>query len=239
LNFNLTLNMNIDYSELERGFNEELKTLPVEKRAFWPALAGATALATTGVPWLVSKIAPETHKSWSENPNNTLYNMGTATNNATKAVDTGLAGFNKLVNEAPNIIDNIGKFAPLAMGALMLPSLMNKGQGQQGGNGQPVVVNNYMGQKPNVLTPQQGVNSLSNPKIAKLLDKKADMITEALTAAAKRRIANRVLDVVSPEEKNEVQQSPEELEIVTKYPEMAKLLEDEENKAYLGRLLQH
>jgi hypothetical protein len=69
-----------------------------------------------------------------------------------------------------------------------------------------------------------------NPKLA-------DVISKALADAAKRRMANKVLDVVTPEDKA-VEEKPEELEITTKYPEMAKLLEDEHNKAYLQRLLQ-
>ena len=90
-----------------------------------------------------------------------------------------------------------------------------------------------------MLTPQQGVHSLSSPKVAQILEKRSDVITKALSDAAKRRMANKVLDVVTPEEGTEEKRSPEELEVVTKYPELAKMLEDEQNKAYLNRLLQH
>jgi hypothetical protein len=77
------------------------------------------------------------------------------------------------------------------------------------------------------------------PKMSEFQEKKANVITKALSDAAKRRMANKVLDVVTPEEEVQEKRSPEELEVVTKYPELAKMLEDEQNKAYLGRLLQH
>ena len=141
---------------------------------------------------------------------------------------------NNFLDKVPGWIDNIGTVAPLAIGALAM-SGMNRG-GQGGGAGQPVVVNNYMGQKPNMLSPQSGVHSLAD-KMGSLNPKLADVISKALADAAKRRMANKVLDVVTPEDKA-VEEKPEELEITTKYPEMAKLLEDEHNKAYLQRLLQ-
>jgi hypothetical protein len=235
--------MNIDWSKLDEGISEELKASAIEKKAWVPLLAGATAVATTGVPWLMSKIAPETHRRWSQNPDNLLYSGGTAANTAAKAVGGGFSGFNKLVDNIPKIVDNVGKVAPLAIGAMMLPSLMNKGQqgGGGGGTGQPVVVNNYMGPKPNALTPRAGVTSLNDPfnKIGELADKKADVITKALADAAKRRMANRVLDTVAAPQENQHELKAEELEVVTKYPEMAKLLEDEQNRAYLNRLLNH
>jgi hypothetical protein len=237
--------MNIDYSELERGFTEEM-----QKEGFWNAadtgdgsglwnkVKGAWN-ATTTFPRMAYntleggiRAAPVVAKG--------VYSAAQTAADAPKNVFNAAQGAYDIYKSIPEAMDNIGKFAPLAIGAMMLPSLMGKGQGQQGGAGQPIVVNNYMGQKPNILTPQQGVNSLSSYKSASLSEKKADVITKALTDAAKRRMANHVLDVVSPEEAEvQAQQSPEELEIVTKYPEMAKLLEDEENKAYLGRLLQH
>lgn len=245
--------MNIDYSELDRGFTEELEKQSIEKHAVLPLIPIAAGLAATALgPPAIAQIGktffPEAHKRWSQTPGNP-YSIAEGMRKGVSTLGTGTAAafkapgyFNQAVDKIPGIIDNVGKFAPLAMGALMLPSLMGKGQGQQGGAGQPIVVNNYMGQRPNALTPQQGVHSLSDPlpKMGEFQEKKADIITKALADAAKRRMANKVLDVVTPEDEEvQAKQSPEELEVVTKYPEMAKMLEDEQNKAYLSRLLQH
>ena len=228
--------MKLDFKELERGIQDEL-----EKKAFLPLLAGAATAAAAApliVPQVTSKIAPETHKKWSEDPNNLLYGAGTAVNTGLKTAGGLISGFNKLVNAAPKIIDTIGTYAPLAMGAMLLPNLAG---GSQGGVGQPVVVNNYMGQRPNALNPQSGVNTLQESfgKAGEALDKKAEGVAEALVSAAKRRMANKVLDTVATPEKHPEEKSQEELEIVTKYPEMAKLLENEQNRAYLNRLLAH
>lgn len=246
--------MNIDYSELEKGFAEELEKQRMEKHAVLPLVPVISGLAAAAFgPPAIAQVGktffPEKHKRWSQSPGNP-YSIAEGMRKGLSAIGTGTAAafktpgyFNQFSDKLPGIIDNIGKFAPLAMGAMMLPSLMGKGQGQQGGAGQPIVVNNYMGQKPNALTPQQGVHSLSDPipKMSEFQEKKAGVISEALATAAKRRMANRVLDVVAPEEENlkQQKQTPEELEVITKYPEMAKLLEDEQNKAYLNRLLQH
>jgi hypothetical protein len=154
----------------------------------------------------------------------------------------GPKAINDLLNkQIPTLIDNVGKFAPLAIGALAIPALMKrKRQGGSGDSNQPVVVNNYLGRKPTILDPQSGVNSLSTPKMASLADKQADAVIKLLADAAKRRMANKVLDTVAtskPEE--EEKKDGKELEVVTKYPEVAKLLEDEQNRAYLNRLLEH
>lgn len=236
LNFNRTSNMNIDYSELERGFAEEM-----QKAGGWNGFMNPLNTGDGTGAWNKSKSAFNTFTA----PFRGTFNFGSgALQTAHKGLSVladGPSAISGAMNKLPGIIDNVGKFAPLAMGAMMLPSLMGKGQGQQGGAGQPIVVNNYMGQKPNILTPQQGVHSLSDPmpKMSEFQEKKADIITKALADAAKRRMANKVLDVVTPEEDIEERRSPEELEVVTKYPEMAKMLEDEQNKAYLSRLLQH
>lgn len=242
--------MNIDYSELERGFSEE-----IQKHADYTGQTGApidTTQNTQPDKWRGLKSlkdnffsVPEGLKpvvnaaKWVGHKGKQGVSVAGDVSDAAGVVGDVYSGSRALVKALPSIVDNVGKFAPLAIGAMMLPSLM--GKGQQGGAGQPVVVNNYMGQKPNILTPRQGVHSLSEPmpKMSEFQEKKADIITKALADAAKRRMANKVLDVVTPEEDVEERRSPEELEVVTKYPEMAKMLEDEQNKAYLNRLLQH
>lgn len=238
--------MNIDYSELEKGFTAEM-----QKVGFWEEADtgdGSGLWNKTKSLWNVGTTFPRMAYNFTEGmvrgapaAAQVAYGAAQTAANAPQNVHNAVKGVHSIYKSIPKVIDNIGKFAPLAIGAMMLPSLMGKGQGQQGGAGQPIVVNNYMGQKPNILTPRQGVHSLSEPmpKMSEFQEKKADIITKALADAAKRRMANKVLDVVTPEEEFEERRSPEELEVVTKYPEMAKMLEDEQNKAYLNRLLQH
>jgi hypothetical protein len=245
--------MNIDYSELERGFAEEMQKLAVQA-----GIPDRQTRAPINIPqdtqpdkWrglkqvrdgFLADLKPKIDAvKWVGRKAKQTWGLAEDAYDAAGVVGDTYSGARSLVKAMPGIVDNIGKFAPLAMGAMILPSLMGKGQGQQGGAGQPVVVNNYMGQKPNILTPRQGVHSLSEPmpKMSEFQEKKANVITKALSDAAKRRMANKVLDVVTPEEEVQEKRSPEELEVVTKYPELAKMLEDEQNKAYLGRLLQH
>lgn len=245
--------MKLDFNELEKGICEELHNSSLAKTAFWPLVIGAgaaTAAGVTGVPWLTNKIAPDLHKKWSENPKNVLYATGAALNKGVNAVGSVAANVNQVANAAPGILqqikeyipkitDTVGTVAPLALGAMVIPSLM--GQRQQSSTGtNPVVINNYMGQKPNMLSPHGGVQTIQDAfgKTGEAHVKTADVISKAIADAAKRRMANRVLDVVSPEAQPQ-EKSKEEIEIVTKYPEMAKLLEDEQNRAYLNRLLAH
>lgn len=243
--------MNIAWDQLELGMSEELENRRLQKEAVLPVVAlglGAAAFGPPTVAQIGKTFFPESHRRWSQTPNNpysVAEMMRKGLVGATAVGSEALkapARINSLVDKLPGVIDNIGKFAPLAMGAMILPSLMNRNQ-QQGAAGQPVVVNNYLGgQKPSMISPMQGVNSLTNPlpKMGEFLQKKADIISEALATAAKRRMANKVLDVVSPEniEPDEKEsRNPEELEVITKYPQIAKMLQDEENKAYLNRLL--
>lgn len=246
--------MNIDWNELNKGFTEELG-----KTANWDGyLSTWDSSKDTGLTKGLKETAnfvftfPRMAFNFgSAVAQNIKPIVGTASAGANAlgslpaAVGKSISGAYDLYQKLPTIMDNVGRFAPLAMGALILPSLMNKNRQQQGAPGQPVVVNNYLGgQRPNILSARQGVNSLTDPlpKMGEFNQKKADVITEALATAAKRRMANKVLDIVSPEDlegKAKEKQHPDEIEVVTKYPEIAKLLEDKENKAYLDRLIQN
>jgi hypothetical protein len=227
-------NMNIDWNELDKGISEEMqkqawngfvdtKLDTGDGKGFWNnAKKGINFL--TAVP--------------SATFNLTSGALQTAYGGARLLAD-GPGAVSRLINkQIPTLIDNVGKFAPLAMGALAIPALMKrKRQGGSGNSDQPIVVNNYLGRKPTMLDPQSGVNSLSTPKMASLADKQADAVIKILADAAKRRMANKVLDTVATSKPEEEKKSDKELEVVTKYPEVAKLLEDEQNRAYLNRLL--
>ena len=230
--------MKLDFKELERGIKETLsKTGEDYFKPLDTTNSSTVGKAIKGTANVVSAIP-----RWATNKGISTFQGAKNTYNDLSALAGGagglLGGAASLVRNAPKIIDTIGTYAPLAMGAMLLPSLSG---GSQGGAGQPVVVNNYMGQRPNALNSQSGVNTLQESfgKAGEALDKKAEGVAEALVSAAKRRMANKVLDTVATPEKHPEEKSQEELEIVTKYPEMAKLLENEQNRAYLNRLLAH
>jgi hypothetical protein len=95
-------------------------------------------------------------------------------------------------------------------------------------------ININTGKPPTMLDyDQQGVNSFNKFAHFKL----ADVVTEALANAAKRRMANVVIDQMIPPPEQDKHKQTAELDITSKYPEMEKLLADQQNKAYLRRLL--
>ena len=136
-----------------------------------------------------------------------------------------------------------------AMGHL-LPSMLNRlggvSQTHQPGGLRPMI-NINLAKPKTVFDMSQGeVGSLSNPNMgASFVDsfkksaeatKVADMVTEALARAAQMRLANKVIDSVAANPEVHPEES-KKIEIVSKYPEMAEMLNKQENKAYLEKLL--
>jgi hypothetical protein len=231
--------MKIDWEELNKGFASSF-----EKKAwdgYWEQPSGPIMSTLTAVPrWAwntgvaTAKAAPAMVGAYSGAAN--------AAANLPQAVEKGI-GFLK------DLPDTVGKYAPLAMGAI---ALMGRGgnkqnnpqpnQGNYYGGPQPIVIHNHM---PGATQPmpgmlnydKTGVGSLS--KMSESNEKIAGIVSKALADAAKRRMANTAIDaaVGATPEKPSSATAEKELEIVTKYPEMAKLLEDEQNKAYLQRLV--
>jgi hypothetical protein len=84
----------------------------------------------------------------------------------------------------------------------------------------------------------EGVHSLGAPKMAG--------VTDALSDAVKRRVANNVLDGITsrgqsspePQAPTQQQQEAKKIELVSAYPEIAQMVENPQTKAYLERLLQ-
>ena len=89
--------------------------------------------------------------------------------------------------------------------------------------------------------PSNQMGGFGDPNLGQSFAKTADIVTHALTRAVQNRLANKAIDsVLSPGDIPQAAMPTSEdkkLEIVSKYPEMAKLLEKEENKAYLEKLL--
>jgi hypothetical protein len=112
------------------------------------------------------------------------------------------------------------------------------------------------GGQPQFMPPQQGgrsllgvnpagVSTLTSPKIGPMNNIKfANAIYDPLIWAARNRVANHVLNEVTKtnplgmsEATKTTQENPKQLELVSKYPELEELLKDEQNKAYLNKLL--
>jgi hypothetical protein len=144
-----------------------------------------------------------------------------------------------------NQLGEYGQYAMPALGigaALMgANALFGKRKKRPFGQGGPGNINiNIGGQSrlPGLLDYHGNVGSLSSPSTLKYGSVKKAAVIDAIGNATKTRLANKLIDKVMVGKQQEAAQSKEkELEIVSKYPEMAKLLEDEQNKAYLQKLM--
>jgi hypothetical protein len=142
----------------------------------------------------------------------------------------------------------------LILGANSLLGGRNK-RNRYGGSGQAPVVNVNVGgaqqQQPGFFNYNRaGVQSLGSPvnvtssygmdnKYGMDMVKHASGVTELLAKAVQQRAINKAIDKFQEVPAHDAKEiSPEEeIEITSKYPEVAKLLKDEQNKAYLDRIL--
>jgi hypothetical protein len=172
---------------------------------------------------------------------------------AQESYDTGVKGIsNALGGEAGRYL-----MPALGTGALVLGANYllggNKKRRYAGAHGQAPVINVNVGgggQNPGMLNySRSGVQSLGAPvnlsssygmdnKYGMDMVKHAFDVTELLTKAVQQRAINKAIDKFQ-EVPTQTESTPaeEEIEITSKYPEVAKLLKDEQNKAYLDRLL--
>jgi hypothetical protein len=143
--------------------------------------------------------------------------------------------------------------APLGIAAIMGGGMLGGGGGNSGGGGTNITNNYYGGGgggKPSMLNRAPGVHSMNSPVVANAGPssstpktgsfKLAKLLLDPLLAASERRVANDVLNKLAPPEQPKPAQAPSseaEVELVSKHPEIAKLLEDEQNKAYLEKLI--
>lgn len=145
----------------------------------------------------------------------------------------------------------------LLLGGLALNSLFGKKKERQfgppQGGGQNININLGGGAAPGMFGYHRaGVTSLGAPtgltsnygmdnKFGMDMVKHAGLVSTALGNVVKNRMANQAVDsllhTTSKEERSSPQPSQEEIEIAVKNPEVLKLLENEQNKAYLNRLL--
>jgi hypothetical protein len=145
--------------------------------------------------------------------------------------------------------------AAAALGGLGLYSLFGKKKERQfspQGGGQNININLGGGAAPGMFGYHRaGVSSLGAPtgltsnygmdnKFGMDMVKHAGFVSNALGNVVKNRMANQAVDSLlqsKPNEQKPEQPTQEEIQIAVKNPEVLKLLENEQNKAYLNRLL--
>jgi hypothetical protein len=163
-----------------------------------------------------------------------------------------IGGYGKqLFNDHPLLVGGGG----LLLSGLALNSLFGKKKERQfspQGGGQNININLGGGAAPGMFGYHRaGVSSLGAPtgltsnygmdnKFGMDMVKHAGFVSNALGNVVKNRMANQAVDSLlqsKPNEQKPEQPTQEEIQIAVKNPEVLKLLENEQNKAYLNRLL--
>jgi hypothetical protein len=166
------------------------------------------------------------------------------------------AGVTALGAGAKNLLSRGVNYAQQGMESLapavgqFLPSMLNRlggvSQPHQPGSMNPMININLakprtvfdmsQGEVGSLASPNMGTSFADSFKKSAESTKSADMVTEALARAAQMRLANKVIDSVATNPEVRPEES-KKIEIVSKYPEMAEMLNKQENKAYLEKLL--
>jgi len=172
---------------------------------------------------LAAKVAPLIAKVIT--PKNVAIGGGLAT--AGFGLQNGVNAAREGISSA---IDTAGQYLPQALGML-------SGTGRSSIPGMPrgPLSINVSKSTPTMFSGAlRGVNTMGEG--LKLGAEKQADIFDAVGGVALRRTINKALDTASAPAKLEAPHE-KELEIVSEYPEMAQLLKDKQNKAYLERLL--
>lgn len=151
------------------------------------------------------------------------------------------AASNMLANkQQQGVMDTVGKYAPVAMaGMAALGGAGNKAnamtQGYRPAGPRPMSVLNTGTMDPHSLAAPR----MFEEKLAAYLQKKASIV-DAFAGAAGRKMVDNVLNTAIAPTDNpaEAHAKEKEIELTSKYPEIAEMLKNEQNKAYLEKLLQ-
>ena len=237
--------MKIDWSELQKGFDEE----QVKEAGIGSALKGIGGKLIEGIKNMLGrggKPAPHAPAPHASTPHAPAPHAAPRGSNVGKAVGAGVAAasipaaynaYNSAKNWLGNSAEGVAEAAP------DLLSLMNQSAGGQSAS--------RGGSSPGYMLPPQhgGVSTWRNPlsvhnpsqpvfKRAGIMDDVADV--------ARKRVVNSVINEVtktnpfgvdSPRPQMAPQNSEKEIQLVSEYPEIKEMLKNEENKAYLERLL--
>jgi len=154
------------------------------------------------------------------------------------------AASNMLANkQQQGVMDTVGKYAPVAMAGMAALGAGNKGnnmsqgypQGYQPAGPRPTSLLNTGTMDPHSLAAPR----MFEEKLAAYLQKKANIV-DAFAGAAGRKMVDNVLNsAITPTENTaEAYAKEKEIELTSKYPEIEEMLKNEQNKAYLEKLLQ-
>lgn len=227
--------MKLDWNNFELGYLEEL-----EKNAAFRA-PRKSAVRPPVAP--ARKVTPATPAAGANTPTKGTGIIPKAVGATTAA--GGLVGagtlFHKayqggqeLYNQAGNIL---GGLLPLGLTAMMAGGGKGRAPGASPTNAS---LAELLGQKRNILNyDAMDPRSLTAPSAGYGAPKVAEDITGLVAKSLQQRAVNTVIDRVLHKEESPAAKPTEEheLELVSKHPQMKKLLEDEKNKAYLEKLL--
>lgn len=242
--------MKIDWNSVREGYTETLEKAAVAYSPPAPPTPPAppsTEPTPTTAPTSNPMVPPPSNPKPSF-----LSNLGDAISSPFKAIGGAYDwAADKLDPLKPlrHAMSDAGDFAksvaPIGMAAVAGGGLL--GGGGRGGGG---TTNNYYGSagsKGDLLNYNKaGVSTMGAPRV-----KVGGFILDPLVAAAERRAANSVLNGITkttpfgeydseatpaPPQPQKHKGGTEQLQLISKYPELAKLLEDEKNKEYLAQL---
>lgn len=233
--------MKIDWSELQKGFDEE----QVKEAGIGSALKGIGSKLIEGIKGILGRGGkPSVHPA--PTPHVSTPHATPQGSNVGKAIGAGVAAATipaayNTYNSAKNWLGNSAEGVAEASPGLL--SLLNQAAGGQSAS--------QGGTSPGYMLPSQhgGVSTWRNPlsvhnpsqpvfKRAGIMDDVADV--------ARKRVVNSVINEVtktnpfgvdSPRPQMAPQNSEKEIQLVSEYPEIKEMLKNEENKAYLERLL--
>jgi hypothetical protein len=216
--------MNIDWNQTMQGYADELDKTAGIAGDTWNKVKTPLGQGVDKIKNVVGQGIDKV-KSFVQQPINAVKDKMTDTYN------------NSLPGQVQSGLDNLGNIAssiaPLGLAAMMGGGMMGGGGGQQG-----QTTNNYygnQGSRPTIFNQSKAsVGSLSSPSI------KISGLVDTVAGVVRNRAINNLIDKsVASEDQSEgtPEAAEKEVEITSKYPEMSKLLEDEQNKAYLQKLL--
>jgi hypothetical protein len=235
--------MKIDWTEFEKGFTQE----QVKEGAAGGKLVGEIidGIKNTGIK-IWDKVKPlfggkGVHAPAPHVPTPHANPKGISPTGAATAAGAVLAG-KGLLEGGKNKLNEISSLVDNALGAA--PGLLSSLLSGRGGMTQAGPAPGY------VLPPQHGgVSSWKNPLTVYNSNQpvfKRAGIMDDVTDAARKRMVNSVLNEVtktnplgvdSPRPQPIPQNTEKEIQLVSEYPEIKEMLKNEENKAYLERLL--
>lgn len=216
LNLNPTLNMNIDWKELEQGFTQELAKTSGLRDGF------------NKIKNITPKLKPIVKPA-------IAVGAGTGLVNAAGDAMSGIG----------NMVDSAKSLLPMGLMGLAAMSGGGKGAGASGGGTHTYYPSqhspSYLTPDPGTVSGFSNPRKYSSP--FKQADVIFDSLGEAVKRRVANSILNEVTSTnplgmdLPGAAANTDKVKPEELEITSRYPEMQAMLQDEKNKAYLQKLL--